>query len=303
MKIAALYGGDSPEHNVSIRSGTYVAHALENAGYETVLVDPSGLSEDELAGKLQGCDMVLPILHGVNGEDGVVQKMLENINIPYLGSDSKASQIAFDKHRVHDLLEKNGVRMPKSNVVSSQDLYDPLFQTPFVLKPIEGGSSLDTIIARNPTDVLMDQARDLLQKYDKMLLEELIQGQEITVGILGDRALSPIAIIPPENGEFDYENKYNGKTQEIVPIPDDLVSSETQELAKELALRVHNLVNARHISRVDMFVTPEDELVVLELNTIPGMTDQSLLPKSAAADGLDMVSLVKEFVRLVESDG
>src|SRR5439155_118541 len=121
-------------------------------------------------------------------------------------------------------------------------------------------------------------------KYDQMLLEELIEGVEITVPVLGDKALPVVEIVPPEGGEFDYDNKYNGRTQEICPARS--ISAKTQEQAQRLAERIHRLAGARHLSRTDLMVSADGKLYVLEINTIPGLTAQSLIPKSAAAAGL-----------------
>ena len=157
----------------------------------------------------------------------------------------------------------------------------PLVKSPFVLKPVSGGSSIDTFIVRDANDVPLEAIMHALQKYGSMLLEQLIVGVELTVGILGDEPLPVIEIIPPTNGEFDYENKYNGKTQELCPPKN--VSAAVQKRAQKLALRVHRAAGCRDLSRTDMIYEPNtDSLYVLETNTIPGMTAQSLYPKMSS---------------------
>jgi D-alanine-D-alanine ligase len=174
-------------------------------------------------------------------------------------------------------------------------LDNPLFGKSFVLKPIEGGSTLDALIARTPSPEKLEEAKQLLKKYDKMLLEELIFGIEITVPVLGNKALPVIEIIPPADKEFDYENKYNGASQELCP-PQN-VSDEIQKRAQELAERIHKLCGCNDMSRTDMIIDESGELFVLETNTIPGLTDQSLFPKAAAEAGHSMSELVDILVK------
>jgi D-alanine-D-alanine ligase len=301
MKVLVLYGGDSPEREVSLRSGTAVNQALINAGVETILYDPIN-GDEELFRLVAETDMVFPILHGKNCEDGVIQKKLESVGAIFLGTGSVASDICFNKEKTHHILEGAGILMPAFAVVSSDDLDNPLFSKPFVLKPTEGGSSVDTLVVREVTDSSLQSARDLLKKYDSMLLEQLIVGIEITVPVFDALALPVIAIVPPENGEFDYENKYNGATQELCPAPEELVSQEKQKNAQALALKVHELLGARHLSRTDIIVDADGNMYVLELNTMPGMTNQSLFPVSAKVAGYTMEQFVLKLVEIVGRD-
>ena len=298
MRILVLSGGDSPEREVSIRSGDAVLTALNEAGYETFRYDPIE-GDDGLKTSVADADIVFPILHGVNGEDGVIQKKLEDLGKPFLGSTSEVSALTFDKELTHEKLEEDGILMPRRAVVSLNVDHE-LFKTPFVLKPINGGSSVDTLIAHVSDAESLTTATQLLEKYDKMLLEELVVGQEITVPVVGNEALPVILIIPPEDGVFDYENKYNGKTSEICPVAESQINNKLQSEAQNLALQVHKLVGARHLSRTDMILTPDGRLFVLEINTMPGMTAQSLLPNSANVAGMDMPKLVTRFIKIVQ---
>ncbi len=299
MKVLVLYGGDSPEREVSLRSGSAVNEALKNAGIDTILFDPID-GDEELIRLVQEVDMVFPILHGKNCEDGVVQKKLESVGAVFLGSDSRVSAICFDKEQTHHLLEKAGVLMPSFAIVTKMDLQNTLFKNPFVLKPVDGGSSLDTLVAREASESNVEAAKELLSRYDYMLLEELITGQEITVPVLDGQALPVIAIVPPLDGEFDYINKYNGESKELCPAPVELVSAESQEKAQEIALQVHALLGARHLSRTDIIVTPDNRQYVLELNTMPGMTNQSLFPAAALAAGYTMEQFVLKLIDVVK---
>ncbi len=299
MNVLVLMGGDSTEREVSLRSGAAVVAALKQTEHTVTIYDPKD-GDQGLAEAVKGVDIVLPILHGDNGEDGVIQEKLEHLGVPYLGATSEVSRVCISKEQTHKTLERNGIKMAKYEIVNEKQFTaSRLTKKPFVLKTADGGSSVDIVVARHESEEDFVHARALLRKRGTMLLEELIEGLEITVPVLGEEALPPIAIIPPEDGEFDYENKYNGSTQEIVPIPEGLLSATLQRQAQELALKVHSALKVRHLSRTDMIVTPEGEIYVLELNTIPGMTEQSLFPKSAAVSGLDMPALTEKFIQLI----
>lgn len=299
-RVLVLYGGDSPEREVSIHSGQTVATALEVAGYEVNLMDTLyGFEElDKYIGKV---DVVFPILHGVNGEDGVVQAELEKRKFKYLGSDSRVSKKCFDKVITHKKLTNEEVLMPAYDVVTYENFSKHTLSTrPYVLKPVNGGSSLDTQIVRVITEGSTEESRLLLKKYQVMIIEELISGVEITVPVLDNKSLPVIAIIPPANEEFTYENKYNDKSQEICPAPLTLVDSMNQIHAQEIALKVHTSLGVRHLSRTDIIINKDNQMYVLEINTMPGLRPQSLFPKAAAQIGLDMPALVTKFIEMVE---
>lgn len=298
MNVLVMGGGDSPERAVSERSAAAVMEALKALGHTAVYFDPQGKTDEAIMAEAKQHDVVFPIMHGAGGEDGTIQRVLERAGVPYLGADATASELCFDKARLKKLLAEHGVLTPAGEVVNAESFWhSKLVRRPFVLKPVDGGSSLDTMIVRElPFDE--GKAEQLLGKYPKMLLEELIEGVEITIPVLGDEALPVIEIVPPEGREFDYEFKYNGETAEICPARTETVSAELQTEARRLAERVHKLARVRHLSRTDMILTSKGELYVLEINTMPGLTRQSLFPKGSAAIGMSWEQLVARFLEL-----
>jgi D-alanine-D-alanine ligase len=298
MKVLILGGGDSPEREVSLRSAKAIAEAARSAGFDVIEKDPKdGLgSLDDLKDT-----MVFPILHGAGGEDGVLQSELEKRGLPFLGSDSRSSADCFDKLTTRKILEAAGVPMPDGDSVTKATYRNhPLAKSPHVLKVSRGGSSIGTLIVRDPAEVSDQAVDELFGLQPEAVIEQLIEGTEITVPILDKQALPVIEIVPPPDAEFDYENKYNGATQEICPpvsVPRNL-----QEKAQDLAEKVHSTMGCRHLSRVDIMIDENGNLLVLEINTIPGLTNQSLYPKSAAVAGYPMQDLVEQFVNLVKRD-
>lgn len=299
MHYIVLGGGISPEKTVSLRSAAAVQTALEELGHTVSFIDPDTISTDRLLEEALVSDGVFPILHGIGGEDGALQEHFEKHTIPYFGPSHQACIASFDKAVFKKILEANALPTPRWNVISAEQLAtEPLTDHPFVLKPITGGSSIDTFIIRT---IPFDSAPllDAFNRYGTMLIEELIEGHEITVGVLEDEALPVVEIIPPQDKEFDYENKYNGATQELCP-PEN-ISKELQEAAQELALKAHAVTNGRHLSRTDMLIDKNNALYIIDTNTIPGLTDQSLYPKAAAVAGYKCTALVQRFVELLEA--
>jgi D-alanine-D-alanine ligase len=297
MKVLVLLGGVSNEREVSLRSGRAVADALKASGHEVAEYDPQQ-GMDGLAGFVGKVDCVFPILHGRGGEDGTVQAELEKLGFKYLGSNSLVSQKCFDKSKFKEILNKLSILTPQSEIVTRISIgASTLLQRPYVLKPLNGGSSLDAFIIRDPVNRSYDPR--IFDHYQVMILEQLIEGTEITVPVLGDSALPVIEIIPPQGKEFDYENKYNGESQELCP--PQHVDAAKQEEAQRLTERVHKEVGARHLSRTDIIIDSEGKMWVLELNTIPGLTEQSLYPKAAAVAGINMQQLAQKFLDIVMS--
>lgn len=297
--ILVLGGGNSPERDVSLRSAKSVAEAARAAGFNVLEADPKdGLG---VLDKLAPQTIVMPILHGVGGEDGELQAELEKRKLPFLGSGSKVSQECFDKWQTRLILQKNDVPMAEA-VRVTQESYasEVLAKKPHVLKILHGGSSIGTLIVRDTSKVTPEQLDEIFGMENDAVLESLVEGIEITVPILDQTALPAIEVRPPEGGEFDYANKYNGQSAELCPPPS--LSKEQHEKAQRLAEKVHKTMECRHLSRVDTIMRPDGSFVVLEINTIPGLTDQSLYPKAAAVSGLSMPELVKKFVELVQRD-
>ncbi|HYH75877.1 MAG TPA: D-alanine--D-alanine ligase, partial [Candidatus Saccharimonadales bacterium] len=277
--ILVLAGGTSAEREVSLRSGAAVVEALRSKGHTVETADPAqGIAVGSTI------DVVFPALHGKGGEDGSIQAVLEASGVRCVGADANASALCFDKWAYRTFAQEHGLPVPAGEMVTLATMWDsPLCSKPFVLKPFDGGSSVDTHIVRDPSAADKAAIEQSFTRNQRMLLEELIEGIEITVGVLGTTVLPAVEIIPPADGEFDYENKYNGKTQEITPPTH--ITSQQHAKAQELALQAHQLTGCRDLSRTDMIVTPESRVVILETNTLPGMTDQSLFPKAAAAGG------------------
>lgn len=297
MHYIVLGGGTSPEKDVSQRSAAAVQSALKELGHTIEYLDPAIATIDEITAVAQEADGIFPILHGSGGEDGTLQAVFEEAALPYFGPDPTACRNTFNKVDFKKILERNGLPTPRWNVVSTATLDDePLTSAPFVIKPITGGSSIDTFIVRTiPYD--KTAIAEALERYDTMLIEELIEGHEITVGILETEPIPVVEIIPPKDGEFDYENKYNGATREVCP-PEN-ISKNIQKEAQVLASSVHTITDCRHLSRTDILIDAQGQLFIIDTNTIPGLTAQSLYPKAAQAAGYDWISLVKRFTELL----
>lgn len=295
-QVIVLAGGASEEREVSLRSGHAVAKALEEIGHTVTTLDPAeGLKK--FLPELRAAEVVFPALHGAGGEDGVLQKFLEDHRIAYVGSDSRSSSLCFDKARYTKLLARHGILTPASDLTDYQGFqHSELRQQPFVLKPNDGGSSIDTFIVRDPLKADLAAIQKAFDRRHIMLLQELINGTEITVPVVAERALPVIEIIPPSGGEFDYENKYNGLSQELCPPLH--VSKSLQKTAQDLALRIHHLTGCRDLSRTDFIITAAGDLYTLETNTIPGLTAESLVPKAAEQAGMSMSDLCKRLVEI-----
>lgn len=291
MKILVIYGGFglSDEAEISKNSGLAILSACEQTGCQAEGFELNQDNVDSIADRVNGFDLVIPMLHGQFGEDGHIQKILEDIKIPFVGSGSASSQLCFNKAFAKKIFGANNIPTPKWKIIRGIDeLTD--WNYPLVIKPIAGGSSIGIIMAKSPTDL-----KGANFSFP-MLAEEYIDGQELTVGILGDSALPVVEIIPPENKWFDYEVKYNDTTQEN--IPPKYINEEIQREAQALALKVHHLCGCRHLSRVDMLLR-DNQLFVLEINTLPGMTPESIYPKAAKAIGLKMPQLIEKLIELV----
>ena len=299
MKILVLGGGISPEREVSLRSAKAMAMAAFKADFEVIKADP----QDGLAilDEIEKDTIVFPILHGAGGEDGELQAELERRNLPFLGSGSEVSRNCFDKWQTRSVLQKSEIPMVEAvKVTKTSYATEELVKKPHVLKIVHGGSSIGTLIVRNPSKTKPEKLDEIFSMDSEALVENLVEGIEITAPILDQTALPAIEIRPPEGGEFDYENKYNGRSTELCP--PSSISAEQHEKAQRLAEKVHQIMGCRHLSRVDTIMQPNGSFVVLEINTIPGLTDQSLYPKAAAVSGFSMSELVKEFVELVKRD-
>lgn len=292
-RVLVLSGGDSDEREVSLRSGKAVAAALQDAGYDVVTAEAR-----DAAASLSGVDVVFPALHGKGGEDGQIQKLLESRGLPFVGSDSVASELCFNKWNWRKLVSQYKVPISDGTIVTLENVHgQPLVGNPFVLKPFDGGSSIDTFVIRDPVSADWSKIESSFSRHPEMLVEALAPGTEITVTILNLAALPVIEIVPPAQGEYDYENKYNNDDTKLL-CPPQHVGSDVQQSAQELALRIHKLCGCRDLSRSDMIVSPSGVITVLETNTMPGMTDHSLVPLAARTTGVSMTMLCDRLVKM-----
>ncbi len=291
LNITVMLGGPSAEREVSLKSGSAVAAALRSLGHQISELDPKP-GEWRLPEKT---DVVFLALHGTYGEDGTVQKELDATGVPYTGCDSEASRIAFDKVLTKQRCVEAGVPTAKFTVYESARVPWPRgWKPPVVLKPVCQGSSVGLQFVERVSDWAACLAEAF--RYDaRVLVEEKITGRETTVGILGGQAL-PVVEVRPKQGAYDYRNKYtSGATDYFCPAPfDEAATARIQEAA----LGAFAAIGGRDYARVDVMVRPEGEPVVLEVNTLPGMTETSLLPKAAEAAGLSYAQLCQKMVDL-----
>ena len=291
LKITVMLGGPSAEREVSLRSGAAVAAALRSLGHEVHEVDP----RDESWVLPRGTDVVFLALHGTYGEDGTVQRRLEELGTLYTGCDAEASRIGFDKVLTKERCMATGVPTASFLVVESPTASWPMgWDPPVVLKPLRQGSSVGLQFVDRVAD--WSQALAEAMRYDaQVLVEEKISGRECTAGILGDATL-PVVEIRPASGVYDYQSKYTaGATEYLCPAPFD---EETTARIQTAGLGAFKAIGGRDYSRVDVMVRPNGEPVVLEVNTLPGMTETSLLPKAAAAAGINYAELCQRMVDL-----
>jgi D-alanine-D-alanine ligase len=291
LNIIVLLGGPSAEREVSLRSGAAVAKALQSLGHQVAEVDPRNGRFDLPA----GTDVVFLALHGTYGEDGTVQRRLDELGAVYTGCDAEASRIAFDKVLTKQRCVQAGVPTAKYAVVKSAPAPFPdNFRLPLVVKPVRQGSSVGLQFVEQKPDWPAALAEAL--KFDSaVLLEEKIAGRETTVGILGAEAL-PVVEVRPKTGSYDYRNKYTAGCTEYF-CPADFSAATTRRI-QEAGLGAFRAVGGRDYARVDVMVRPDGSPVVLEVNTLPGMTETSLLPKAAAAAGLNYAQLCQRMVDL-----
>lgn len=291
LKIAVFLGGPSAEREVSLRSGAAVARALRTRGHEAVEIDP-------VPGRWTlppGTDVVFLALHGTYGEDGVVQAELDKLGVPYTGCDSDSSRIAFDKVLTKERCRKMGVPMAKHVVLSAANAAFPsTLKLPVVIKPVRQGSSVGLQFVDEMSQWSNALGNSL--RFDtEVLVEEQVLGRETTVGILNRKVL-PIVEVRPKKGSYDYQNKYtSGATEYFCPAEFD---PATTRHIQEAALTAFDAVGGRDYARVDVMVNRSNEPFVLEVNTLPGMTETSLLPKAAAAAGISYEELCQRMVDL-----
>ncbi len=284
MKVVVLMGGRSAEREISLKSGKAVLKALQELGHEAIALD---LTED-LCEKLREIkpDKVFIALHGSYGEDGRVQGLLDILGIPYVGSGVLGSSIAMDKDIAKKVLSFHGLRVPRWVCVRDKGEELNWDTYPAVVKPADQGSSVGLFIVRDKEEA-KEAVRECFKISKKVMVEEYIEGKDITVGILKERILPPIEI-RPKKGVYDYESKYTKGMTEYLFVED----KELVEKLQETAFLAHKFLELKDLSRVDFRVSKDGTPYLLEVNTIPGLTELSLFPMACRKAGLDFNELI-----------
>ncbi|RYD49945.1 MAG: D-alanine--D-alanine ligase [Verrucomicrobiaceae bacterium] len=295
-KIAVLMGGPGAEREVSLASGKAVLKALVELGLDAVGVDVT-TTEINLPA---GIDLGFNVIHGTFGEDGQLQDAMEKLGVPYTGAGSASSRLAIHKSLAKEKFLAAGVPTARSETVSLSPGVVPTLtiSAPLVIKPPLEGSSVGIQIVKSQDEVASALLK-AAEKYDEVLIEEFIQGMELTVGILDGKALPIVRITPPE-GVYDMASKYpwlSGAKGSEYQCPADL-DLETTMAVQAAATAAHRSLGVEIYSRVDVLLDGQNRPFVLEANTIPGMTETSLLPKAAAAAGIPFPELCKTIAEL-----
>jgi len=299
LDITVLMGGPSSEREVSIMSGTAIADALKRVGHTVTCADIS--RNDTTALDREGIDVVFIALHGDFGESGQVQALCEAEGLRYTGAGPLASEMAMDKAASKQVFKQVGLRTPDWMIIEQfhpPEMYRQWLRElppPVVVKPVNGGSSVDITIART-ADERDEVMSEVVDAYGRVMLERFVTGREVTVGILGEEAL-PVLEIVPARRFYDYTAKYadDSGTRYVF---DHGIADELCREAQEAALVAHRSLCCRDMSRVDFILDTEDNLQVLEINTIPGFTGHSLLPMAAAKAGISFEQLVDRIARM-----
>ncbi|MBT9132116.1 D-alanine--D-alanine ligase [candidate division NPL-UPA2 bacterium Unc8] len=294
MRVAVLMGGKSSEREISLRSGKAVIHALMKKGMEVISLDAA--DNWNRAIKKKDIDVAFIALHGKYGEDGVVQSLLEKLNIPYTGSGVEASRVAFDKVCAKEIFLKENIPTPDFYILNGTNgsrVKGWHMEVPLVVKPARGGSAIGISIVKEEKE--FQPALEKAIKYDsRVLIERYVKGKEITVGILNGTAL-PVVEIRSKRDFFDFEAKYTAELHEfIIPAP---LEEEIYHRVQEISLQSHSVLGCSGFSRVDLILSG-GETYVLEVNTIPGLTDVSLFPAAAEAAGIDFPELCQKIIEI-----
>src|SRR3989344_2558449 len=315
LKVGVLMGGPSSEHDISLMTGQNIIENLDKSKYEPVAIKISKegqwflnnrLSSDVKA--LQGCDLVFNALHGVFGEDGTIQAIMDYRGVKYTGSGVCASALGMDKLRSREIFKLSGLNVPKTLKIRRGEYHQALLNLfvgkvtnfPVVVKPCSGGSSVGVKIVKER--VMLDKAlKDVFKTDRKALIEEFIEGREFTCGVLENvngqsiKAL-PVTEIIPKKGHvfFDYSAKYKtGHSDEVTPAS---IDDDTTKAIQDIAIKTHQVLGCGGYSRTDVILKNNGDIVVLEINTLPGLTMASLLPKAAIASGLTFTELLDTII-------
>jgi len=306
--VAVLMGGTSAERAVSLNTGSQVAGALEQRGHRVTCFDTADLGFIERL-RSGGFDVAFISVHGRGGEDGTIQGLLEILGVPYVGSGVLASALAMDKVASKAIFQDAGLKTPASVVLRAGANYDTAaiaaeLGSKVVVKPVREGSSVGMSIVHEE-DELAPAIELAFRHDDVVLIEGFIAGAEVTVGVLGNDDLMalPTLEVVPEHEFYDYESKYlPGMSRHLVPAELAEISEDEKAAVRaecqRVAIAAHRSLGCRGMSRADVIVTPEGEVYLLEVNTIPGMTSTSLLPDAARAAGIEFPALCERLVDL-----
>jgi D-alanine-D-alanine ligase len=297
MRVTVLYGGPSAEREVSLVSGKAVIEGLKSAGHE---VFGSDVSPTDLSGLDHPADVIFPVLHGQFGESGELQEILEQRKLAFVGSGSQASRLGMDKIITKQAWEEAGLPTPPwRRLDSSHPRALEEVGAPCVVKAISSGSSIDVFVCKT-IDEAKTACDKIMANHDAALIEKFIQGPELTVGLLEEKPLAPIRIVP-KRGFFDFEAKYKAADTEHrfdTGLPADVV-----EQCRELARKANEVVGARDLARIDIMLDDQRHPYLLEINTLPGFTPKSLLPEAAKHAGIDFGPLVDRLVHRAQQRG
>ena len=340
IKVGVVRGGPSSEHEVSLKTGgTVISHLLSdrlNQFYKPVdiLIDKDGVWHKngiptDMEKIFNSIDVIFNAMHGEYGEDGKIQQVLDRWGIPYTGSRAFASAVGFNKALSKEQFNILGIKTPEHILLPAYqedfDAVPPLhgeeakikyvnkkaheilgkIPPPWIVKPLSGGSSVGMRLCKTFPD-LVDALLDIVNKNSSILIEEFIKGKEATVGVIENfrgkdiYTLPPIEIrIPPKSTFFDYEAKYGGQTQEICP---GNFSREEKEELEKMARLIHTGLNLSHYSRSDFIIHPKKGIYALEVNTLPGLTNESLIPKALNAVGSNLPELIDHLIKLAKNN-
>ena len=298
LKIGVVAGGISSEREISLKSGRAVHESLSKHGFSSKLIDIKSQEKLKSSETYKGLDLVFIMIHGKGGEDGEIQSILEAAKIKYTGSDSTSSLNAFDKLKSKEIFEKNGLEVPLRMMLQ----HSPSENNAIVIKPLREGSSFGVSIIKRWWDykksrpsLETEEALKEAQKYgDGVLIEEFIEGKELTVAIVGESTYPAIEIISP-NEFYDFSAKYDGIGTKYIPA--NLSSTETKKLS-EICLKAFKSLGCSGWGRVDLIKSKNDGILyILEVNTVPGMTETSLVPKAARLAELSFNDLLVEIIK------
>ncbi|SDG38937.1 D-alanine-D-alanine ligase/UDP-N-acetylmuramate--alanine ligase [Selenomonas sp. WCT3] len=303
-KIVVVMGGTSTEAEISRQTGTAILKALQSKGYnaEGMELNPTTFAEDI---RKSGCAIVFNAIHGKFGEDGMIQGTLDMLGIPYTGSGVLASAVTMDKAASKRVFLAEGISTPRSQTFHAFEMKHNLveeieknFSWPVVVKAASQGSSIGVYIVQNH-DELEKSLQEAFSYNDEVLVEEFIKGRELTVAVWGDdeaKEAFPIIEITTTSGRYDYESKYTkGASTHIIPMP--VSDAKTKEI-QELAIKTFTACGCRGVARVDMMLGTDEKPYVIEVNSVPGMTELSLVPDAARAMGVEFPELCERILEM-----